>query len=446
MSKHIGKRAIVVGAGIAGLCAAVVLAEYFDHVLVLETDALPERPTPRPGTPQSKHGHGLLVGGQESLSALLPGFERDLEQAGAIPLRISAIRFETVTDVPLPQRDFGYVVLSMSRPLIEWVLRSRTIAHGNIAIRDRTRVDELVVSDRANTVKGVWCTTLGREEQIPADLVVDASGHGLLTLNLLKSLTYPPPEETSIGIDVGYTTAIFEKPADATDEWKAVLTLADPPRNRRAGLLLPAEGNSWIVTLAGAHGEKPPVDEAGFHRHARALRTSTISEAVKTAERKNEFLPYAFPASRRRRFDRILPEGLLPFGDAICRFNPIYGQGMTVAAQEAGLLRRLLAENCRKGNGTGDLAPCFFEEVESILDVPWTWAAVPDFADPLTKGDRPEDLQETLRFIQAVFTAAVRDPVVHRVFIEVRHMLKPQSALRTPEMEERIHAAAGSSR
>jgi len=442
MGTHIGTQAIVVGAGVAGLTAAASLAEYFDQVLVLENDGLPNQPSPRSGTPQSRHGHVLLAGGQQSLSALFPGFERDLEDAGAIPIRVSTdLRFEPVGAARLPQADLGFSILSMSRPLIEWVIRRRVVAHPNIAVRDRTRVREFVAAADATTVAGVRCARADGTEYIPADLVVDASGHGLLTLKLLKSLSYPPPKLIPIGVEIGYTTAIFEKPTDATREWKAVATLADPPRNRRAGVLLPAEDNSWIVTLAGAHGDKPPTDEEGFLRHARNLRTPTIYEAVEKARRKTEFSSYVLAASRRRRFHRDFPEGLLPFGDAICQFNPIYGQGMTVAAQEACLLGRLLREKRPEGQASKGLAQEFLKEVEPILDVPWSWAAVPDFADPLTIGERPADLEETLKFTQAVFKAAAQDAVVHKAFVEVFHLLKPQSILRAPEIEERIHAA-----
>jgi 2-polyprenyl-6-methoxyphenol hydroxylase-like FAD-dependent oxidoreductase len=444
MSTHIGKQAIVVGAGMGGLTAARSLADFFEQVIVLENDALPPQATPRPGTPQAKHAHALLAGGQQALSTLFPGFEQNLSQAGAVLMRMSTdLRFERPGYDPFPQRDLGLFIYSMSRPLIECTVRKRVAEHSNIALHERCRAQEFMVTSDGAAVIAVRCEhSNGKTQNLPADLVIDASGHGLLTLNLLQSIGQPPPEETSIGVDIGYATAVFDIPSDAPSDWKAVITLPHPPQNGRGVFILPAEGDRWIVTLSGRYADKPPDDEAGFFNHARNLRTPTAYNAIKHARRTGEFARFGFKASRRRHFERLVtfPRGLLPFGDTVCRFNPVYGQGMSVAAQEACLLHRLLGAQAAESDGLATLASAFFTEAQAIIDTPWATAAIPDFLDPRTEGQRPPDLENILKFSGALFKIAAEDPAVHKVLIEVQHLLKPQSAYREPELARRVQA------
>jgi 2-polyprenyl-6-methoxyphenol hydroxylase-like FAD-dependent oxidoreductase len=445
MSAHIGKQAIVVGAGMGGLTAARVLADFFEHVIVLENDALPSDPTPRAGTPQAKHAHALLAGGQQALSNLFPGFERSLSEAGAVTLRVTSdFRFERpICD--MPQRDLGFLVYSMSRPLIEWTVRKHVAAHRNIAFRDRCRALEFLVTPDGAEVTSVRCEhTDGKTETLPADFVIDASGHGLLTLAMLESLGQPPPPETLVGVDIGYATTTFEIPHDAPPDWKAAVTLPDPPRNRRGAFLLPMEGHRWLLTLSGRYEEKPPDEWDGFLLHAQNLRTPTVFNAIKNVRPIGSIHRYGFKASRWRHFDRLatFPRGLLPFGDTICRFNPVYGQGMSVASQEACLLQRLFTAKAAQPNGLTGLAPTYFAETQTIIATPWSTAAVPDFLDPLTEGQRPPDLEKTLNFSAGLFRLAMEDAAVHKLMLEVQHLLKPPSVYRDPELVRRVEALA----
>ena len=153
---------------------------------------------------------------------------------------------------------------------------------------------------------------------------------------------------------------------------------------------------------------------------------------------------FGFPASVYRHFERLLkfPRGLLPFGDAICRFNPVYGQGMSVAAQEACLLHEVLRRRAEEGDPLAGLAPAFFAEAGTLIETPWALAVVPDLANPRTKGQRPENLQQRLEFGEALNRLAAQDADVHKLFVEVLHLLKPQSVLREPELVERVKAIA----
>src|SRR5258708_30828672 len=132
-STLIGKRAVVIGGGMAGLTAAVALADRFDQVVVLERDTLPAEPTYRAGTPQARHVHALLLSGQRALSELFPGFEQDLAQAGAVPLRAGLdVRAERPGYDPFPQRDLGWIRYAGSRPAIERAVRAWVEGRANI--------------------------------------------------------------------------------------------------------------------------------------------------------------------------------------------------------------------------------------------------------------------------------------------------------------------------
>lgn len=213
-STMIGKQAVVIGAGMAGLTAAGALSDHFDQVVVLERDTLPSEPTHRVGTPQARHVHGLLLSGQRALGELFPGFEQDLAQAGAVPLKAGLdVRVERPGYDPFPQRDLGWFGYAVSRPTIEYAVRRRVENRANTTLRQRCRVTEVLASPNGRIVTGVrYESGNGASETIAADLVVDASGRGALTLALLQSIGRPLPEETTIGIDLGYATCVFAIP------------------------------------------------------------------------------------------------------------------------------------------------------------------------------------------------------------------------------------------
>jgi 2-polyprenyl-6-methoxyphenol hydroxylase-like FAD-dependent oxidoreductase len=448
-STLIGRQAVVIGAGMAGLTAAGALAGCFERVVVLERDTLPAEAAHRAGTPQARHVHGLLLSGQRAMSELFPGFEQDLVRAGAVPLRVGLdVRVERPGYDPFPQRDLGWFGYAVSRPTIEQVVRGRVESLANVTLRQRCRVREISGTQDGEAVSGVrYENGNGAGETMAADLVVDASGRGALTLDLLRSLGRAPPEETTIGIDLGYATSIFSIPDGASTDWKGVMSFGQAPRNSRGGLLLPLEGNRWMVTIGGRHGDVPPGDEEGFLAYASALRTPTIYNAIRHAKRLDGIARYGFPESVLRHFERLdgFPRGLLPIGDAICRFNPVYGQGMSVAALEAGLLQRLLDRSGNGGDPIAALAPAFFADMQALIETPWSVAML-DFAFPDTRGRRPADFEMTLKFGIALTQLAAEDPAVHKLTLEVQHLLKPRSVYRDPVLLQRVLARMAEAR
>ena len=438
----LGRQAIVVGAGMGGLTAAQALAAHFERVTVLDADVLPDDAQDRAGVPQGKHVHLLLAGGLRALGALFPGFEDDLARAGAVPMRIGLdIRAETPALNPFPQRDLGILGYAMSRPLVELTARRRIQSNPAIEIRQRCRAQELLSDTGGTAVTGVrYEDADGTIETAPADFIVDASGRGTLTLRLLEAIGRPAPAETTIGVDLAYATAVFEIPAGAPSDWKGVFTL--PGGDGRGGLMLPLEGHRWILTVAGRHSLKPPGDETGFMEYVRGLRTKTIYEAITRAKRVGDITRFAFTVSTRRHYDGLpdFPAGLVPLGDAVCRFNPIYGQGMSVAAQEAVGLGALLARRAAERDPLHGLAAEFFAEAVPLIDTPWASAVIPDFIHPETRGERPANFEQTLKFGLALGRLAAQDPDVHRLTAEVQHLLKPRSVYQDPALVERVLA------
>jgi 2-polyprenyl-6-methoxyphenol hydroxylase-like FAD-dependent oxidoreductase len=442
-STLVGKKAVVIGAGMGGLTAAGALADFFDQVIVLERDTLPSEPVHRAGTPQGRHVHGLLLSGQRALSELFTGFEQDLAQAGAVPLRVGFdVRMERPGYDPFPQRDLGFLSYAVSRPTIEYVVRRRVEGRENITLRHHCRVEKLLASPNGEMVSGVrFENDNGASETIATDFVVDASGTGALTLDLLQSTGRPLPEEITIGIDLGYATCVFAIPDDTPADWKGVMTFGQAPHDSRGGLMLPLEGNRWMATIGGRHGDVPSGDAEGFLAYARGLRTPTIYTAISHAERLGGVARYGFRESVRRHFERLdeFPRGLLPIADAICRFNPVYGQGMSVAAQEACLLRALLGRLAGDSDPIAALAPTFFAELQTLIEAPWAVATF-DFVFPDTRGQRPADFETTLKFGIALTRLAAEDPAVHKLTAEVQNLLRPRSAYRDPALIQRVMA------
>jgi 2-polyprenyl-6-methoxyphenol hydroxylase-like FAD-dependent oxidoreductase len=427
---------VVIGAGMAGLTAAQAISGHYEKVTVIERDVLPAEAAPRTGTPQAQHAHMLLAGGLQALGSLFPGFENDLAEAGAVKIRTGKdIRLERPGFDPFPVRDLGLNIFCMSRPLLEAVTRRRVQQTANIDICVRSRVTGLVASRDAMRIEGVRFDGEDGDAVLEADLVVDASGRCGLTLRALEELSLAKPEETEIGIDQAYASTIVERPRDHNADWLGNIVLPSAPASSRGAFLFPIEKQRWLISIGGNHGDAPPGDREGFMDFVKSLRTSTIYDAVRDARPLTDIVRYQLPCSTRRHFERLesFPAGLIATGDALCRFNPIFGQGMSVAAQEAVILARLLAEEVPMER----LARDFFAAIQTTISTPWG-VAVSDFVYPATRGVRPADIAQRLQYGVALTKLAAQDPEVHRLTAEVSQLLKPQAALRDPALAARV--------
>jgi 2-polyprenyl-6-methoxyphenol hydroxylase-like FAD-dependent oxidoreductase len=447
MNRLLGRRAVVIGAGIGGLSAAGALAKYFEQVEILERDGLPVSAGSRSGTPQDRHPHGLLAGGLRAPYQIFPGFKSDLAAAGAVPVSDAReVQFERPDVGVLPKRDFGISVLCATRPLIELVLRRRAEAVANITLRPASRVIGIVPPAGGAGVRGIQVVNGSvRFETLDADLVVDASGRGAPTLTLLDALCWDRPQMTEIGVDISYATAVVEIPPNATTEWKAVLTLPDPPHVALHAIIVPTEDGRWIIAIADHNATARIETWDAFLDASRSWITPTVYNALRYTQPPDGIRHYRFPVSTWKHFERLprLPRGVLPVADAFCRFNPIHGQGMSSAAKQARLLQDVLDRAAADANPIAALQAGFMTEVASVLETPWIMSTSADLAFPQTRGERPDNFAEARQFEAALFRGAVADPVVHRAMIEVAQLLQPHQRLHEPDVVRRIEAASG---
>lgn len=431
MDKIDGQTAIVVGAGIGGLAAAKALSRFFGKVTIIERDTLPEGAEPRIGVPQSRQVHVLLGGGVQALNAVVPGFEDKLVAAGAHRARVgSEIRVEVPGLPSLPERPFDFHTMCMTRPLLESVLRREVLASENVELIAGAKASSFVASPDGSRIVGVRALDHAGEEKIhTADFFVDAASRSDLTLKLLDEMGLPKPRESEIGIDLNYATAVFEIPPEATGPWKAVIHRPDPA-DGRAGFLFPIENGLWHVNLNSVHGDGAGRSPEEFLEFARSLRCHTIYDALRAGRMIGQAQRFILKASSRRRYEELarFPGRLIVIGDAICRYNPAYGQGMSVAAQEAAALMEIMSARMGMENPLDDIAPEYFDRMAEILGAPWSVAEA-DFVYPQTRGVRSPDVEERMRINRNLLRLAYDDPEMHRLWAEVTNLIKPASCL-----------------
>ena len=432
-----GNRAVVIGGSVAGLLAARVLSDHFDRVTIVERDRLPAGADNRKGVPHGRHAHALLPRGHMILERLFPGLSGDLVSLGAMTGDRGLVTRRHVPGGYLARFVTGKPGLYASRALLEGQLRRRVRELANVSVLEEHAVTGLLHDEAERHVSGA---TAGKRtegspvQELLADLVVDASGRGSRAPAWLEEMGYKPPHEERIEIGVGYTTRLYRSRPDDLPGTKICIIQPEPPRGRCAGAMFRIEGERWMVTLAGWLGERAPTDEAGFVEFARGLPAPDIYDVIKDAEALGEAVKYNFPANLRRRFEHLrrLPEGYLVVGDAMCSFNPIYGQGMSVSALEA----EALDECLRKGHD--GLPRRFYRRVSKIIDTPWKLAAGADFAHPGVTGNRGRANGIVNWYVGKLQRAATRDEAVCRAFMMVTGLISPPATLFHPRIAFRV--------
>jgi 2-polyprenyl-6-methoxyphenol hydroxylase-like FAD-dependent oxidoreductase len=435
MSGQIGDRAVVLGASLAGLLAARVLADAYPQVTVIDRDQLPQTPMNRRGVPHGRHAHGLLTGGQQALEELFPGLTAELVAHGAPVGDVLANGRWYLNGHRLRQAHAGLVALSPSRPLLEGQVRARVRALPNVTCLDSHDIVGLAATPDGRRVTGarVLRRAGGAEELVDADLVVDATGRGSRTPVWLEALGYPRPQQDQVRIGLGYATRTYRLPPDTPDGDLAVLQTATP-QHPRSGVLLRLEGDRWMVTLGGRLGDHPPTDPDGFLGFARSLRFPDIYEAVREAEPLDDPVGFRFPASVRHRYERLdrFPDGLLVMGDAVCSFNPVYGQGMSVAAVEALALRRHVE------GGAAASPRRFFGDLARVVDAPWDIAVGGDLAFPGVQGRRTLKARLVSAYLARLHAAAAHDVSLASAFLRVASLVAPPQILLDPRIAVRV--------
>jgi 2-polyprenyl-6-methoxyphenol hydroxylase-like FAD-dependent oxidoreductase len=442
MAGTLGERAVVIGGSIAGLAAGRVLSDHFREVVVLERDPIGDFFTARPSAPQASHAHGLLAAGERVLSRLFPGFSDDLRAAGASVGRVgvdlvsytaAGRSYSGVLQQPEP-RDLGVEIYCQSRLLLEGTLRQRLDRLGGVSVLTRHDVVALEADDGRVVAVRVE-DGAGRTTRLAADLVLDASGRGSRVERWLRDLGYEAPAETVIGCDFAYSSCVFQ--GDGSLDVVGVVVPGQPPVVKRGALLFRIEQGRWLVSIGGRFDQKPPGDLEGFLRFARELPNPFLYDLLEDREPLTPVSHYEFPTSRMRHFERIeVPEGLLVAGDALCSFNPIYGQGMSAALLEVDALGRLLARRAADGGRDG-LSAEYFAAASAVIATPWKLAASADFQYAQTTGERPADSEEWGLYLLALNEIGAEDIDVARTVAEVFQLVRPLSDLDSEPLRTR---------
>ncbi|WP_204008030.1 FAD-dependent oxidoreductase [Virgisporangium aurantiacum] len=428
--------AVVIGSSVAGIATGRVLADRFDRVVVLDRDPLPADPVTRPGAPQGAHPHTMLVAGLNALEELFPGFEKDLQADGATVFEagpnLAFYRFGE----RWPFVSTGVRLLCVSRPLLELTMRQRLATASNVEIRGETVVSHLAGS--GGRITGV---VLASGETLPADLIVDCTGRGTRSDRWLDELGFPTPTVSEVKIGVSYASRILRRKHDDLAEGGALYVVATPPHEKKVGIVLPIEGDRWLVTLGGWHGHAPSADPDAFAEYARSLPHPPVADLLAKAEPLTDIEVQRFPSSRRRHFERLkrIPTGFAVVGDALATFNPIYGQGMTVALLQALALGAAID---RHGATSPMMARRYFPAAARIVSVPWRFATGADFLYPETTGAKPPGVDLLNRYSIRIQRAAMHSTEVRRTFTSVQHLIEPASHLLTPRMVLKVLRAS----
>jgi 2-polyprenyl-6-methoxyphenol hydroxylase-like FAD-dependent oxidoreductase len=440
----LGERAVVLGASMGGLLAARVLADFFGTVTVVERDELTDDPVNRRGVPQGRHVHALLPRGAHVLDELFPGILSELVAGGApvwddadlSKLYLSFGGHEMLRSGKLAVDPKAFAMYIPSRPFLECRVRRRLKAIGNVMIRGGQDVAELISTADRKRVTGVRVIDRdgGAQQELTADLVVDSMGRAAHTPAFLESLGYGRPVEDHIVMHTTYVSQLLRIPPGTLKEMLSIIGAA--PGRPKGMFLFGYENDMWIFTVVGMVGHEPPRDLAGMLSFAQNYGPAHLLAAVRAGEPIGPVVQHRMPSSQWRRYDKMrrFPDGLLVCGDAICSFNPIYGQGMSVAALDAVALRDCLRR------GVTDLPRRYFRAAAKSIGVAWQIAAGSDLAFPEVEGRRTPAMRMTSRLVEWVQAAAESDAVVGGQFFRVTALVDPPARLLHPSFLYRVAA------
>ena len=433
----LGEHAVVLGASMGGLLAARVLADFYETVTVVERDVLPETSANRRGVPQGRHVHLLLGRGSQVLDELFPGFLDELVAAGAPSFDgdMSKLYLSNGGHLfPRSGRAKDVPFFLPSRPLLESHVRRRVRAVANVTVLDGHDVVELTSTPPRDRVTGalVRARPDGSERVLGADLVVDAMGRGARTPAFLEGLGYGRPVEDHLGMRLAYSSQLLRIPPGMLNE---LMVIIGPVPGRPTGMaLFGNENNTWMFSVIGMVGREPPDELAEMLAFVEDFAPAHVLAAIRAGEPLAEVARYRMPSSQWRRYDKMrrFPAGLLVFGDAICSFNPVYGQGMTVAALEALALQRCLRR------GEDGLARRHFQATAKAVGVAWQMATGADLSLPEVEGPRPLPVRIANNYVDRVLAAAESDIVVAEQFARVIAFLDPPTSLFHPALIARV--------
>jgi 2-polyprenyl-6-methoxyphenol hydroxylase-like FAD-dependent oxidoreductase len=427
-----GTRVVVLGCGVAGMLAAAAVAEHTDTVTILERDRMPPGPAVRKGVPQGRHLHGLSGSGAQAIEALLPGFLAGLRAGGAHRLGLPERALVYGPHGWMCRYPSPHFLIGASRALVEWAIRTRLLCRYPVEVLEGVEV--LGLLGDADRVRGVRVRhrDTGRSERVAADLVIDATGRGAKTPRWLTELGLPPVVSTVVDSGLVYASRAVRVSASA-QSYPFIAVQADPRDNTpgMGGLWLGIENNQTMITLSGTRGARPPLEEEGFTRFAHSLRHPLLGELLADATPLTRISGFRDTANRRHHYHRLpsWPAGLLVIGDAVAAFNPIYGQGMTVAALSALTLRDALRGSRLDGGGCHRIQ----RALSRTADLSWMVCTSEDIRYPGAQGPSPGT---GTRLVQCcadrLRATAAGHPGASRAFFDVFSLSVPLTRLARP--------------
>jgi 2-polyprenyl-6-methoxyphenol hydroxylase-like FAD-dependent oxidoreductase len=433
MARGQGEHAVVLGASMAGLLTARVLSESFREVTVIERDVLPAEAGQRRGVPQGRHLHALLCRGGQILDDLFPGLTKEVADAGApVGDLLGNIRW-FLSGHRLAQADIGQPVLFATRPVLEAHVRSAVKGLSGVTFLEGRDIIGPVAAAGKRRVTGVRVRSEGgTEDVIDADLVVDATGRASRAPVWLEELGYARPVAEKVTVDVAYATRTYKLPPDVLGSDQLIMNFWTPDNPRAAGL--EKTGDRFILTAAGLLGDHPPTDPAGFDAFVASLKFPDIPDAVRDGEPLDEPVAFRYPANVRQRYERMrdFPDGFLVLGDAVCAFNPVYGQGMTSASLQANALRGLLA------SGQPLTWRRHFQAMAKAVDDPWTISTSNDLGFAGVTGRRTPLVRVVNAYLPRLHELGERDPEAAAAFIRVVGLLERPATMLRPGLALRV--------
>lgn len=428
MTTRASNHAIVLGRGIAGLLAARALSERFDEVTVIDRDDARPNGEDRPGVPQGRHVHALLASGQQILEELLPGLTHELTSHGAPIGDMLGDTSVSLNGHRLASAPSGLVALGVSRAMLERHVHRRVSQIRNVTFATPADVVGLTSDGYRGPVTGI--RLLRRADDSPAetlygDLVVDALGRTSRAPRWLVAIGHDAPREDRIATDLRYATRRYTAPDEGVDGLLAAIS-GPWPGHPRGATLTRTENDRWMLTLIGMTGESPGRDRVAFDEFARSVGSPEIDHILANGTQIGGCALFRFPASIRRRYEQLdhRPSGFLAVGDSVCSLNPVYGQGMSIAAHQAAALR-----------GAGDAAG---DELWSAIVPPvegaWSMVRAADLAFPGVEGHRTLPERATGRYIERLHAAASTDPALAVSFMRVAGLVDPPQRLLAPRI------------
>jgi 2-polyprenyl-6-methoxyphenol hydroxylase-like FAD-dependent oxidoreductase len=427
------EKAIIIGGGISGKLAARVLSDFFEEVLILERDQEAEGPFPRKGARQGEHLHALLHAGQYGLEELFPGITEKFHQSGAVKINSTKDLAWFHHGAWKLRYDGGYTTTLQTRPHLEWHMNQYIKDIPNVTVLFNKEVKDYIYQADDNRIYGVEVKDLkdGAAITLTADLIVDASGSSSISAAWFKKAGVQIPIE-KVDIGLSYVSQMFQLTESQSRDWTIKLVYPNPPLEKIGGTISKVENNRYMVTVIGYQNEIQEKEvlksEGGFRELTKRLPKLDIYEEITSAVPLTNISVYRVPQITWKRFEKMkeLPKGLLLIGDTVCRIDPVFGQGMSIAVIEALALQEVFKSN---QDSFQSKITSFHKKVSRIIKPIWEMVIAEDFRYPGVTGKKPFALSIRQWYAKRIFLLSAQSEEVYDSFIKVMNLTRPMEYL-----------------